>query len=94
MILWLLAFLVLAGGAAAVGWPAYRGRQARMARDLNTERYLAWRGRSRAGGATGRSALDDGAEARERRNLTIATALAIGAAICLVAFFVTGGQGP
>lgn len=92
MILWLVAFLLLAAGAAAIGWPAYRSRQARMTRDLNTERYLAWRGRSRAGGGAGRSALDAIAEARERRNLTIAAALAIAAAICLVAFFATGGQ--
>ena len=90
MILWLAGFLVLTAAAAAVGWPAYRARQARQARDLNTERYLAWRGRSRARAATGRSALDDVAEARERRRLTVAAALAVAAGACLVAFFATG----
>ena len=89
MIVWLVGFLVLAVAAAAVGWPAYRGRQSRQARDLNAERYLAWRGRARAG--AGRSALDDLAEARERRRLLIAGALAAGAVVCLFAFFATGG---
>ena len=91
MILWLLGFLVLAAAAAAIGWPAYRSRQARQVRDLNTERYLAWRGRSRAGGATGRSASDDVAASRERRQLTVAVVLGVVALICLAAFFATGG---
>ena len=89
MIVWLLAFLVLGAAAAAVGWPAYRDRRAREARALETERYLGWRGRART--AAGRSAMDDVAEARERRRLGAASLLGVAALACLVAFFVTGG---
>ena len=38
----------LVAGVAAylVGWPAWQAYRAREARDTNTERYLAWRGRA------------------------------------------------
>ncbi len=81
--------LGLASGVAAyvVGWPALRARRSREARDLNAERYLAWRGRARppsAGRATG-----EGLTADERRRLVVAAALALVAAAALVAFFAT-----
>lgn len=85
-LLWLLAALVAGGAAWAVGWPAWRASRARLARDLNAERYLAWRGRaSRDGPAP--SGLTGG----ERRRLYAAAALAAIGIACLVGFFVASG---
>ena len=86
MPLLLLLAALLAGGAAwAVGWPAWRASRARLERDLNAERYLAWRGRASRGDAP-RPGLTRG----ERLRLSAAAVLgAIGVA-CLVAFFVVG----
>ena len=61
--------------------PSYRQREAR---DLNAERYNAWRGRAerRPAHRCGR-----GMTGAERRSLWLAGALALAAAACLVAFF-------
>lgn len=81
--LWLLAAVVAGAAAYLLGWPAWSGYRSREARDLNTERYLAWRGRA------DRRAVDtrEGMTADERRRLWIAGALALAAAFCVVGFF-------
>jgi hypothetical protein len=84
------AWLWLAAAGAAgiatylVGRPAWTGYRSRAARDLNAERYLAWRGRAPRGAerSTGEGLTGD-----ERRRLLIAGALALAAAFCLVGFF-------
>jgi len=83
--LWWLAGAALAAvGAYLVGWPAWTGQRSRAARDLNAERYLAWRGRAARGAQRSTS---DGMTGAERRRLWIAGALAVVALFCLVGFF-------
>ncbi|HEX9609310.1 MAG TPA: hypothetical protein VGA26_00860 [Candidatus Limnocylindria bacterium] len=81
--------LAIASGAAAyvVGWPALRGRRAREERDLNAERYLAWRGRARPPSAS--PAPREGLTADERRRLVIAGLLLLLSVAALIAFFAT-----
>ena len=82
-LLW-LAGAVLAGGAAfAAGWPAWRDYRSRESRDLNAERYLAWRGRASRPG----SSMSEGLTLLERRRLYVAAALGVVALICLAIFF-------
>lgn len=82
-----LAVAVVAGVAAyLVGWPAWNGYRAREARDENTERYLAWRGRA---DRTPRATTREGMTGEERRRIYAAIALAIVAVIGLLAFFAT-----
>lgn len=83
-----LALAVAAGAAAyAVGWRAMRSHPSRETRDLNAERYMAWRGRARppAGTASTRA----GMTAEERRGIVIGALLAAVAVAALVAFFAT-----
>ena len=82
-LLWLLAALVLGGGAVATGWPAWRAYRAREARDLNADRYNAWRGRASRPGAS----LSEGPTREERRRMVLAAALAASAVACLAVFF-------
>jgi hypothetical protein len=81
---WLGAAVVAAVGAYLVGWPAWTGYRSRAARDLNAERYLAWRGRAPRGAAR---STGDGLTGDERRRLWIAGGLAAAAVFCLVGFF-------
>ena len=82
--LFLLAAALCAAAAHRVGWPAWTAYRQREARDLNAERYLAWRGRgsSPAGNAQERPT------AVERRQLWLAGLLGAGAVALLIAFFV------
>jgi hypothetical protein len=82
--LWLGAAIAAAGGAYLVGWPSWTAYRARAARDLNAERYLAWRGRAPRGAAR---STGEGPTGEERRRLWIAGALAVAAVFCLVGFF-------
>jgi hypothetical protein len=82
-LLWLGAGLVAGVAAYLVGWPVYRGYRRREWRDLNTERYLAWRGRARPR----RAGTREGLTGVERRRLWIAGALGVLAVVCLVGFF-------
>lgn len=82
--LWLLAGIGFGAGAYASGWPAWTGYRSREARDLNADRYLAWRGRA---DRRGTASLGEGMTLAERRRLWAAAALGIVAVFCLVAFF-------
>ena len=84
--IWLFG-AVLAGVAAyLLGWPAWGSYRRREARDLNAERYLAWRGRARRG--TERSTRE-GMTGEERRRIWAGAALGVLAVTCLLAFFAT-----
>lgn len=78
---WLLAAAAAGVGSYLAGWPAWSGLRARRQRDLNAERYLAWRGRA------GDRAADQRPTRRERQRLVLAGLLALVAVFCLVGFF-------
>ena len=77
---WLLGAAVAAGAAYLLGWPAWSGFAARRRRDLNTERYLAWRGRA------GERPPDPTLTSAERTRLALAGVLALVTLFCLVGF--------
>ena len=83
-----LAWLAVAAVASVFGylvaWPAWRSYRAREARDINSERYLAWRGRAPRGTGT-----REGMTGEERRRIYAGAALAVLAMVALVAFFAT-----
>jgi hypothetical protein len=83
--LWLVGTLGFGGAAYLVGWPAWIGYRSREARDLNAERYLAWRGRADRTAVSAR----EGPTGEERRRLWMAGALVVAALVCLVGFFAT-----
>lgn len=87
-LLWLALALAAAAGAYLVAWPAFRGQRAREARDLNAERYLAWRGRARPRPAA--ASTRSGMTRDERRRVVIGSVLGAFAVLALVAFFVAG----
>lgn len=82
---WLLLVGAVLSGLLAyrVGWPAWTGYRQREERDLNAERYNAWRGRANPPGAS----MREGMTAAERRSLWLAGALALMAVLCVIAFF-------
>lgn len=84
--LWLALAIGAAVGAYLVGWPAWISYRAREARDLNAERYLAWRGRAdrRPSGS-----LSEGMTGDERRRIGAGAVLAVVAVVALLAFFAT-----
>ena len=43
---WLVVALVAGAAGYLLAWPAWQSSRARDSRDLNAERYLAWRGRA------------------------------------------------
>jgi hypothetical protein len=77
---WLVGAAAAAAGAYLVGWLAWRASRTREARDLNAERYLAWRGRADRGPRA------TGITRRERQRLIVAALLALVAIFCLVGF--------
>lgn len=84
-LIWLLIGLAAAAAAVLVGMPAWRQVRARETRDLNLERYRAWRGHStRAADPRSR----EGMTADERRRFAVAATLAVVAVIGVVAFLV------
>ena len=77
---------VLAGaGAYVVGGPAWTSYRQRESRDMNAERYLAWRGRANEASQRG---MSEGITLVERRSLWLAGALALASLACLIGFFV------
>jgi hypothetical protein len=83
-LLWLAGTVIAGTAAVAVGWPAWRDYRSREARDLNAERYLAWRGRAPRAGTR---SMSEGLTLAERRRLYVAAALGALAVACLVVFF-------
>lgn len=81
---WLATAVVASVVAYLVAWPAWRSYRAREARDINSERYLAWRGRAPRGART-----REGMTGEERRRIYAGAALAVLAGVALVAFFAT-----
>ena len=85
-IVW-LAMAIAAGIAAyLVAWPAWIGYRSRESRDLNAERYLAWRGRA---GRPSAVSVREGMTGEERRRLVVGAVLAAAAVVAIVAFFAT-----
>ncbi|HEX2142248.1 MAG TPA: hypothetical protein VHK28_08270 [Candidatus Limnocylindria bacterium] len=84
-LLWLASAVAFAVAAYVVGWPAWASYRAREARDLNAERYLAWRGRASSPGTTSTS---EGMTGQERRRVVLGAALAVVALVSLFGFFV------
>ena len=81
---WLVVAIVAAVAAYAVAWPAWQAYRAREERDTNTERYLAWRGRTPRG-----SGAREGMTGEERRRIYGGAALGVLAVVALIAFFAT-----
>jgi hypothetical protein len=81
---WLAVAIVAGVAAYLLAWPAWRSYQAREARDVNTERYLAWRGRADRVSTT---STREGMTNEERRRIYAGVALAAVAVVALVAFF-------
>lgn len=79
--LWLVGAAAGGGAAYFVGWPTWSGFTARRRRDLNTGRYLAWRGRA------GDRPPDPQLTKAERGRLAVAGVLALVSVFCLVAYF-------
>ncbi len=77
---WLIGALAAAVAAYFVAVPAWSSQQARRRRDLNAERYLAWRGRA------DRRPADDRLTDAEGRRLWIGAVLGAVALFCLVGF--------
>jgi hypothetical protein len=78
---WLIGAVIAGAGAYLVGWPTWTAFAARRRRDLNAERYLAWRGRA------GQRPPDPRLTSAEQTRLAVAGALALLALFCLVGFF-------
>jgi hypothetical protein len=78
--IWLLGAVIAGAVAYRIGAPAWRGYRSRMVRDVNTERYLAWRGRA------DRTRQSEGMTSLERNRLIAAGAVALLALFCLAAF--------
>jgi hypothetical protein len=84
-LIWLSVAIAAGLAAYVVASPAWRAYRARDARDTNTERYLAWRGRASTPGTSTR----EGMTGEERRRIYAGVALAGLAVVALVAFFAT-----
>jgi len=82
-LIWLGVAVVAAVAGYAVGWPAWRSYRGRDARDLNAERYRAWRGQAVRGAPSTR----EGMTGEERRRVYAGATLGVVAVAALVAFF-------
>jgi hypothetical protein len=78
--IWLVVAVAAGIGAYLVGWPTWSTFLTRRRRDLNTERYLAWRGRA------GERPPDPRLTNAERGRLLVAGGLALAAVFSLVGF--------
>ena len=85
-IIWLVIAIAAAMAAYVVGVPAWRSYRSRETRDLNADRYQAWRGN--AVRREGRS-MREGMTGDERRRIYAGVALGMLALAALVTFFVT-----
>jgi len=85
-LVWLIVAFVAGAAGFLVGWPAWQSYRSRDARDLNAERYLAWRGRAVRGEP---SSVHEGMTGEERRRIYAGAALGVLGALALLGFFVT-----
>jgi hypothetical protein len=83
---WLVVALVAGAAGYLTAWPAWQSYRSRESRDLNAERYLAWRGRAVRGQAP---RTREGMTGEERRRVYIGAALGVVGVLALVAFFTT-----
>ena len=81
---WLIIFLVAGVAGYLLAWPAWQAYRSRDSRDLNTERYLAWRGRAVRGQPP---RAREGMTGDERRRVYAGAALGVIGVLALVAFF-------
>jgi hypothetical protein len=88
--LWLAGVGLAGFGAWLAGWPAWRSYRMREQRDLNAERYLAWRGRAPRGP---RPSVSEGLTGEERRRLYAAAAMAAVGIVCLIGFLASSSTG-
>ena len=86
-IVWLLVAFVAGAAGYVVAWPAWQSYRSRETRDLNAERYLAWRGRA----VRGQARVREGMTREERRRIVTGAALGVVGALALLAFFFTTG---
>lgn len=84
-LIWLLVAALAGAVAYLIAWPAVGASRARARRDLNAERYLAWRGR--ADRRPARTA--EGMTSAERRRIGIGIGLAAVSVASLIAFLAT-----
>ena len=84
-IAWLVVALLAGVAGYVVAWPAWGSYRARDARDLNAERYRAWRDHSPRGQPSTRV----GMTVEERRRIYGGIALGVLAVMALLAFFLT-----
>ena len=83
---WLLVALVAGAAGYLIAWPAWQSSRARDSRDLNAERYLAWRVRAVRGQAP---RVHVGMTGEERRRAYAGAALGVIGVLALIAFFAT-----
>jgi hypothetical protein len=83
---WLIVAFVAGAAAYQIAWPAWQSVRSRDARDLNAERYLAWRGRAVRGQAP---RPHEGMTGEERRRVYAGAALGVIGVLALIAFFAT-----
>ena len=81
---WLAVALVAGVAAYLVGWPAWQSYRSRESRDVNTERYLQWRGRADRVSTT---STREGMTNEERRRIYAGAALACPGVVALLLFF-------
>lgn len=77
---WLVGAALAGAGSYLAGWRTWRDSRLRQVRDLNAERYLAWRGRAERPAQRGLTQA-------ERQRLVVAGVLALAALFCVVGFF-------
>jgi hypothetical protein len=85
-LIWLVVALVAGAAGYLLAWPAWQSYRSRDARDLNAERYLAWRGRAVRGQP---SRVREGMTGEERRRVYAGAALGVIGLLALLAFFLT-----
>lgn len=85
-LVWLIVALVTGAAGYLLAWPAWQSSRSRGSRDLNAERYLAWRGRAVRGQAP---RAQEGMTGEERRRFLAGVALGVVGVLALVAFFAT-----
>ena len=85
-LVWLVVAFVAGAAGYLLAWPAWQSYRSRSSRDLNAERYLAWRGRAVRGHAPRAS---ERMTRDERRRISAGVALGVVGILALLALFAT-----